>query len=413
MQKNEWDSLFNLSDNLLQSNLTDFSKHHYIRFINLKIWRIISMNEPSSFHKCLSLADETYHIYKFDEHSKHMITQYGADRGLQSIAVGTVHSVIVGKVENAFRYIDMAMNLLPAFSHFFSYMLCTQQLALSLTILGDFQSALELYTSLRSKEISTPFSLFIKINLFLLQWLNLECDIDNDNSNAEEIIQRSSNLESIISGFERTKTAPFEVSYRLIELFGIGYENILANILLLNALKIMSTLNYGTLSVTELEVTTSNIRQLCNASLNYLREYLDDDNNDTITDGYVTVRIQALWCKARALHVLFQISGRLDEKTEFKSKILSALQSVDKTISTYLSGIDSFIELTNNYWKLVLVGSDKELLYYVTVRYEKLLHQLDDMSCAYQSPPTINTINRVKNRIKKQQANLHALYDNN
>jgi hypothetical protein len=336
-----------------------------------------------------------------------MITDYGADRGIQSIAVGAVHSALVGRLEDAFRYIDMLINLLPNVSHFFSFMLCTQQLALALTLLGDFRSALELYNALRAKEVTAPFSLFIKINVVLVEWLVTECEVDEDNAIEEDEKLRSSNLEKNIAGYERIHTAPFEVSYRLIELFGIGYENILANMNLLNALKVLKTLNNGILSSEEIVVYKDNIRQLCNTGLNYLRVYLDDDSVfSSITDGYVTVRIQALWSKARILHVLFQISSELDAKTEYKERITSALESVDRIIATYFCGLDSLVEFTNKYWKLVLVDHDQELLDYVRCRYESQMQELDSMS--YQSPLTVNVIQRVKGHLQRKGAYLYC-----
>jgi len=405
MGKNEWNSLFSLCDNLLQSNSGEFGKHHYIRFSNLKIARVICQNKPSTLHQCLSLAEEVYFLYKFDEHSNSMITDYGADRGLQSIAFGAVHSVMVGETKDAFRYIDMLVNSLPKLSHFFSFMLSAQQLALSLTLLGDYHGALELYTELRAKETSAPFSLFIKINVFLFEWLSHECDADKHNS--IDVDEKLSNLEKIMSGSERTHAVPFEVSYRLIELFGIGYENILASLYLLNALKVMKTLSSGMLSVEEVAAYKVSIKQLCNTGLNYLRVYVDDDSSDCITDGYITVRVQSLWCKARILHILYQISyNELNEKTEYKSKITRTLESVDNIISTYFYGNDSLIELTNKYWKLVLVDQDQELLDYVTCRYERLVQELNDMS--YQSPLTVNIIQRVISHINKRIANLYC-----
>lgn len=406
MEKSEWNSLFSLCDNLLQNNSGEFGKHHYIRFINLKIWRLICQNKPSTLHQCLSLANEAYFLYKFNEHSIPMITDYGADRGLQSIAVGAVHSVMVGEIKDAFRYIDMLVNSLPKLSHFFSYALSAQQLALSLTLLGDYHGALELFTELRAKETSAPFSLFIKINIFLLEWLSHECDADKHSSIDEDEKLRCSNLEKIMSGSERIHAVPFEVSYRLIELFGIGYENVLATIYLLNALKVMKTLSSGMLSVEEVAAYKNSIKQLCNTGLNYLRVYVDDDNNDCNTDGYITVRVQSLWCKARILHMLYQISNELDEKTEYKSKITRTLESVDNIISTFFYGNDSLIELTNKYWKLVLVHQDQELLDYVTCRYERLVQELNDMS--YQSPLTVNIIQRVISHINKRIAILYC-----
>jgi hypothetical protein len=333
-----------------------------------------------------------------------MITDYGADRGLQSIAVGAVYSVMVGETKDAFRYIDMLVNSLPKLSHFFSYALSAQQLALSLTLLGDYHGALELFTELRAREISAPFSLFIKINVFLFEWLSQECDADKHNSIDEDEVK--GNLEKIMTGSERIHAVPFDVSYRLIELFGIGYENVLATIYLLNALKVMKTLSSGMLSVEEVEAYKVSIKQLCSTGLNYLRVYVDDDSNDCITDGYVTVRVQSLWCKARILHMLYQISNELDEKTEYKSKITRTLESVDNIISTFFYGNDSLIELTNKYWKLVLVDQDQGLLDYVTCRYERLVQELNDMS--YQSPLTVNIIQRVISHVNKRIANLYC-----
>ena len=406
MEKNEWNSQFSLCDNLLQSNSGEFGKHHYIHFINLKIWRLISQNKPSTLRQCLSLADEAYFLYKFDEHSIPMITDYGADRGLQSIAVGAVYSVILGQTKDAFRYIDMLVNSLPKLSHFFSFMISAQQLALSLILLGDYHGALELFTELRAKEFCAPFSLFIKINNFLFECLRHECDAEKHNSTDEDE-KLISNLEKIMSGSERIHAVPFDVSYRLIELFGIGYENVLAKIYLLNALKVMKTLSSGMLSVEEVEAYKVSIKQLCNTGLNYLRVYVDDDINDCITDGYITVRVQSLWCKARILHMLYQISNELDEKTEYKSKITRTLESVDNIISTFFYENDSLIELTNKYWKLVLVDQDQKLLLdYVICRYERLVQELNDMS--YQSPLTVNIIQRVISHVNKRIANLYC-----
>ena len=64
------------------------SHTHCIRFLNLKLWYIVQFNSPDMFHRCLTLAELSFSMYNYDEHSNALITLYGSDRGLETIAIG-------------------------------------------------------------------------------------------------------------------------------------------------------------------------------------------------------------------------------------------------------------------------------------------------------------------------------------
>ena len=69
-----------------------YSDSHYVRFANLKIWYIVHLNAPDMMHQMLPLIDESYSMYKFENHSTDIINKYGSDRGLETIVIGTSSS---------------------------------------------------------------------------------------------------------------------------------------------------------------------------------------------------------------------------------------------------------------------------------------------------------------------------------
>jgi hypothetical protein len=66
------------------------SNTHYVRFLNLKLLYLVQLNGPDMLHRCISLAHLTFDLYNYDEHSNDMITLYGSDRGLETIALGNI-----------------------------------------------------------------------------------------------------------------------------------------------------------------------------------------------------------------------------------------------------------------------------------------------------------------------------------
>ena len=317
---------------------------------------------------------------------------------------------MMGQFQKAFQFLDQVIRVFPKFSHLTSMMMIGNYTVLTLTLLGDYKGALEVCKEIRIKEMASPFSLFIKVNVIILEWLIEVNESDNDDMDAPRDIDKlridTESLEAVCSGSSfRCEIVPFDVGYKIIEHMGIGYENILASICLMKALKVYKSINS---SNTDEEVATAkgHILSLCNAGLTYLRSYLDDDDDsDDVGSGNMIVKIQALWCKARINHVLLEISSNVDEKLLLKKKITKLLGTVDGVTKLFFEGYsDSYMKLLNTTTKMELLGDegDENRRNYITEQYMSIIQKLEEAEMYESSSELLLIIQRFKVHCRKQ-----------
>ena len=316
---------------------------------------------------------------------------------------------MIGHFQKSFKFLDNVIRVLPKLPHFTSTMMIRNYMILTLNLLGDFKGALEVCKEVRVKEMASPFSLFIKVNVIILELLievnessSDEIDISPD---LEKLRIDPDGLETVCNGSSsRCDTAPFDVGYKIIEHMGVGYENILASICLVKALKVNKAISSSNkLSEVEVETAKGHILSLCNAGLTYLRSYLDDDSDDA-GSGIMIVKIQALWCKARINHVLHEISGNVDEKLLLKKKITKSLGTVDDIINLFFEGYnDSYIKLLNECWKMKLLDEgDNNRRNYITEQYIHIIQELEEAESNELSSELLQIIQRFKLHCQEQ-----------
>lgn len=307
---------------------------------------------------------------------------------------------MTGNFKKAFQYLECVVSLLPKVTHFFSNMIVSQKLGLALMLMSDFKVAVTVFKELRVKEINAPFSIFVNVNIVLFEYLiqTLELEGKDVPQDIDTIRLDPRKLESILNGSSsRNLTLPLEAGYRLMELVsGIGHENVLGNICLSIALKIMKGTSIGLLSDVEKDIAKAKIISFCNVGLKYIGTYLKEGNNDEISSGYMAVKIQALWCKARLYHVLLLLSTDNDEKPLYKEKIKNSIGTADNIINVFFDGInDSYMKLINDFWKLKL-DDDKDVYDYFVKRYTCILQDIEDVETLYESSPISDILQRFK-----------------
>jgi hypothetical protein len=316
---------------------------------------------------------------------------------------------MAGNFMKAFQCLETVVSLLPKITHFFSFAIISQKLGIALMLMSDFKGALDVFKELRLKEINAPFSIFNEGNTIILEWLiqlhEWESGENYVTQDMDKIRLDPNKLDTILDGDSaRSSVQPLEVGYRLMEfLSGLGYENILGNICLTIALKIIRAIR----TLTDKEIVAAKVRiaSICNAGLKYISTFLKDNDIADLSSGYMPVKIQSLWCKARLYNVLVLVSTDIDEKALYKEKIVQSLEIIDNIISIYFDGInDSYIKYINNFWKTILAGN-KDLHESVAKSNTCILQDLEDVERSYESSSSStisNIIQRFKSNIKGQ-----------
>ena len=133
---------------------------------------------------------------------------------------------MIGQFQKAFKFLDKVIRILPKFSHLTSMMMIGNYTVLTLTLLGDYKGALDVCKEVRIKEMASPFSLFIKVNVIILEWLIEVNESDNNDMDAHRDIDKlridTDSLEAVFNGSSfRCEIVPFDVGYKIIEHMGI------------------------------------------------------------------------------------------------------------------------------------------------------------------------------------------------
>lgn len=290
---------------------------------------------------------------------------------------------MAGNFRKAFQFLDRVVFLLPKLSHYYSFRKISLKLGHLLALLGDYEGALEFYKQVRSKDISAPFALFLHTGAVeferLIQAYEYETEEDT-NEDIEKLRITPESLDAIFDGSsKRISVQPFELSYRLLELYSVGYDNLLSDICLLKAMKIMKVIKSGILSDEELQLAIGKVNSLCHAALNYLGSYIKDD--DILESGYMAVKVEALWCKARVLHVIIQVATDNDEgKLMCLQEMSKALDIVDDVMNLFFKDYDdSYFKLMNEYWKVMLLsdGDNSSRRHYTIAQCQRILHEIE------------------------------------